>query len=495
MINGENVHMETDFMPVSFSANAGASGKVVFVGYGLEVETDSVKWNDYLLADVSGRWVLVLREDPEPDNMASVFIPFASDRAKVTLAKDKGAVGVLLVDGVQASQSDKPLDLEFDQNLSNAGIPVFSISRQTANLILMSSENSIEQLEEQIISRKKSMVINSSARVEGKADVIKNKVKARNVIFNLPSKKISDKYVVIGAHYDHLGMGGKNTGSRMPDTVAVHNGADDNASGVAGLLELAGYFAKNNVNLKQNLLFVAFDAEEMGTLGSKYFLANCPVDKRQISAMVNLDMIGRMKSDSAGISVGGTGTAKGFDELLDRNKASFIIHHSPDGYGPSDHAPFYSDSIPVLFFTTGAHEDYHTPMDDADKIDADKEAALLQYASAIIEQLAVIDTQLVFQSTGSGQQAMGRTRLKVTLGIIPDVAGLVTNGLGVDGVRMNGPAQKAGIRKGDKITAINGEPVTNIYDYMYRLAKLKPQTIANVEVERNGKKEVFLVVL
>jgi aminopeptidase YwaD len=230
-------------------------------------------------------------------------------------------------------------------------------------------------------------------------------------------------------------------------------------------------------------------------LGSKYFLENCPVERKKITAMVNLDMIGRMKSDSAGVTVGGTGTAKGFDELLDRNKTTFGIQHSPDGYGPSDHAPFYSDSIPVLFFTTGAHEDYHTPMDDADKIDSDKEASILQYVSKVIEQLAVTDTQLVFQSTGSEQNRMSKTRLKVTLGIIPDVAGLVKNGLGIDGVRMNGPAQKAGIRKGDKITAINGEVVTNVYDYMLRLSKLKPQTNVSVEVERNGKKEVFLVAL
>ncbi|MGE4288004.1 MAG: M28 family peptidase [Salinivirgaceae bacterium] len=494
VLNNDTLIMGTDYLPLAFSANAELSSRVVFAGYGFEIENENLKWNDYAMIDVTGKWVMLLREDPEPENMESAFIPFASDRVKATLAKDKGAAGVLFVNGVSTSKTDKPLELNYDQNLSDAGIPLISITRAVANKILAGTER-IEALEKNIMDKKSPVIIRTKTQVSAKTDVIHDTVQASNVVFAIHSKVPDAKYVVIGAHFDHLGMGGKGVSSRQPDTVAVHNGADDNASGVAGIIELAGYFAAKSDTLKKNLIFVAFDGEEMGILGSKYFTQNLPVPKEQISVMINFDMIGRMKADSIGITVGGTGTATEFDSLLAVHQPAFNVTPNPDGYGPSDHASFYALDIPVLFLSTGAHEDYHTPIDDIDKIDTSKEAELLHYSTRLIGSLVADTNSLTFQSTGLPQGSQRRTRLKITLGIIPDMNGVQKNGLGIDGVRPGGLADKNGLLKGDKITSINGEPVTNIYDYMYRMAKLKTGTTAVVEFERNHKKEVVLILL
>lgn len=499
IINGDSLTIDKDFRPLAFSSNAEVAGEVAFVGYGFEIETDSLKWNDYAISDVKGKWVLVLREDPEPENMNSEFIPYATDRAKATLAKDKGAVGVLLVNGVNASKVDQPLELTFDQNMSDAGIPVISITRESANRILNGS-STIEELEKAIIENKKPIVLQSKTTVSANTDVIQTLADVKNVVFMVKAKKTSktSECVVVGAHYDHLGMGGKGVNSRMPDTIAVHNGADDNASGVAGMIELAGFYQNKANELTKNMVFVAFDAEEMGVLGSRHFVENLPkpIEKSKIEAMFNFDMIGRMKADSIGISIGGTGTAREFDSLLTSFKPGFKVTFSPDGYGPSDHAPFYSSNIPVLFYSTGAHEDYHTPLDDFEKINCQKETEILYYSTGIISHVTTTNDSLTFQSTGTPPaQGQRRTRLKVTLGIVPDMSGIQKNGLGVDGVRTGGPAEKGGILKGDKIVAINSQPVNNIYDYMFRMAKLKVGSTAIVEVERNGTKVVLLIQL
>jgi len=495
-INDDSLKAETDFTPIGFSSSMQASGKVVFAGYGFEIENDSLNWNDYAIANVKDKWVMVLREDPESDNMNSPFIPFASDRAKVTLAKDKGAIGVLLVNGESVSTEDKPLELSYDQNLSNAGIPVISITRKTANLLLANS-NTIEALEKEIIASKKSIIITIDKEVYANIEVAQHKADVQNVVFELKvnNNQRTARYLVVGAHFDHLGMGGPGTNSRMPDSIGVHHGADDNASGDAGMIEVAGFLNSIKDSLKQNILFVGFDGEEMGTLGSKYFLEHCPVPRNKITAMFNFDMIGRMKSDSIGISVSGTGTAVEFDSLLHLVKPYFNVTFSPDGYGPSDHAPFYSDSIPVLFFTTGAHEDYHTPLDVVEKIKADKESDIVTYASKLIKMVGSTNQPLTFKSTGTPTKGYDRSRLKVTLGIIPDMVGSEKGGLGVDGVRPGGPADRGGMLKGDIITKINNDQVTNIYDYMFRLSKLKAGKTISVEVLRNGAKEVLLIQL
>jgi membrane-associated protease RseP (regulator of RpoE activity) len=211
--------------------------------------------------------------------------------------------------------------------------------------------------------------------------------------------------------------------------------------------------------------------------------------------MINMDMIGRMNPETKAISVGGTGTSTESDTIISLLSVGrpFEVKHSPDGYGPSDHASFYSENIPVFYFSTGAHEDYHTPADQADKIDYDGEVAVLDMVYDLTAQLASRPQPLVFREAGAKQGARYGRNMKVTLGIVPDMVSSDNKGLRVDGTRKGGPAEKAGIRKGDVITSIEGQEVTNIYDYMSRLGKLKPGQVATVEILRAGKKEVLIV--
>jgi Zn-dependent M28 family amino/carboxypeptidase len=274
----------------------------------------------------------------------------------------------------------------------------------------------------------------------------------------------------------------------------VHNGADDNASGTAGVIELAQKLSDNRSKLKRSFVFVAFTGEEMGLLGSKEFVGKPPIDLKKVNAMINMDMIGRLNPESNTISVGGTGTSVESDSILKilETGRPYKISHSTDGYGPSDHASFYSENIPVFYFSTGAHDEYHTPADDADKINYTGEVAVLDMVYDLSSLLAN-SNRLSFRESGSKQPARYGRNMKVTLGIVPDMVSNDNNGLRVDGVRKGGPADRAGIVKGDRVISIEGQPVTNIYDYMARLGKLKPGQVASVEIIRNEKKQILIV--
>jgi hypothetical protein len=336
--------------------------------------------------------------------------------------------------------------------------------------------------------------------VEATVSILLKREKTENVIGLLEGNDplLKDEYIVIGAHYDHLGFGGTGSGSRVPDTIAIHNGADDNASGTAMVIELAGKLASVKNDLKRSVILVAFSGEEMGLLGSKYFVDHCPVDLKKIKAMFNFDMVGRFDKDKNSISVSGTGTSVESDSIVKRYEKglSFAVTHSPDGYGPSDHASFYSSNIPVFYFTTGAHTDYHTPFDDADRLNYEKEKEIGDFAYNIIMDVDDMSKALAFKASGSKEgSGRGGRRLKVTLGIMPDFAGTEKQGLRVDGVTKGGPAYKGGILKGDIIISINGMKVRDIYEYMSRLGKLKQGQTISVEVIREEKNEVLLIQL
>jgi hypothetical protein len=305
---------------------------------------------------------------------------------------------------------------------------------------------------------------------------------------------LKNEFIVIGAHYDHLGMGGPNSSSRMPDTTAIHYGADDNASGVSSILEVAASIKGLKTKPKRSIIIVAFGAEELGLVGSKQFFKNPLVDVKKIKAMLNLDMVGRMRPDKA-LSVGGCGTALEFEPLLNilEPKSKMKFSRNTDGYGPSDHASFYMEGIPVLYFSTGAHSDYHTPFDTYEKLDYNSMKLVANFTYQITVLLANRTAPLTYKETGS--KPMGFRKLKVTLGLIPDMVGNDNKGLRVDGVRKGAPAEKGGILKGDVIVSVNGQPVTNIYDYMARLQTLIPGQTANIEVNRNGKIEVLIIQL
>ena len=326
-----------------------------------------------------------------------------------------------------------------------------------------------------------------------------------NIIAVLPGKdkQHRNEYIVVGSHYDHLGLGGQGSGSRRPDTLGVHPGADDNASGDAVVLELAKYFKK--VRSPRSIIFAFFGAEEQGLVGSKQFLEwmkqaddrriNLPADKKGIVAMVNLDMVGRMRDNA--MSVSGTGTSSEFKAMAEKaaEQTNLNISCTPDGYGPSDHASFVAQDIPVLFLTTGGHMEYHTPDDVPSTLNYDGMQQTLDFSKELITRLASMPTTPDYISVPSSN-TMKHAKFKVTLGLMPDVMGVSRiPGLRADIVVAGKPAHTAGIRSGDIIQEIDGKPVKNMDDYMQRLSELEPDTTIPVKVLRNEEILTFQVYL
>jgi len=499
-VDGGNLVPKDQFVPFPFSQNAELSAGVVFAGYGFDISQDSLKWLDYEGIDVTGKWVMILRGDPEVDKQQSRFEEFGDDRDKVIGARDHGAAGVIMVSGVSFDKEDDLVRMIYDKTQSNAGIPVIHVKRAVANAMLANDNVTIEGLETGLISSLKPASMPLKSKVYAVTEVLHQKVNARNVVGVLEGSDpvLKDTYIVIGAHYDHLGMGGPGSGSRFMDSLAVHNGADDNASGVAGMLELAGKLSSERKSFKRSIIFVAFDGEELGILGSRYFVEHPPVKLTSMMAMLNFDMIGRLKEDGPAIMIGGMGTSKESVGILDSlDNKGIQLNYSMEGFGPSDHASFYAENIPVYFFSTGAHEDYHTPDDDWDRINYNGEKKVLDVAMELILELADRPDLLTFQEAGPKEQSSGKGgyRFKVTLGIMPDFTSTTQGGLGVGGVKKDGPAYKGGMLKGDVITAMDGKPVNDIYDYMNRLKKLQKGQVISVDILRNEEKLVLIIQL
>jgi len=496
-VNGVAYTLDKDFMPLAFSSNTGIESEVVFAGYGFNINSDSIKWNDYADLDVKGKWVMVLRGDPEPENNKSPFIDFSSDRDKALVAKDMGAAGVLMVSGPVFDPQDafEALNLEG----YSVDIPVLRIKKEVADKILLKSNNTIAALEKKLNDSRKPFSFSEKASVNGKAEIVRELANTRNVVMLLPGEdpQLKDEYIILGAHFDHLGMGGPGSGSRALDTIGIHHGADDNASGVAMMLELAEKFAKTKGSHKRSILCLSFSGEEEGLLGSKHFVDDPGINLSKVNAMINMDMVGRL-NETNNLEIGGVGTATGLKGLVYANSDTSVIKLtlSEEGYGPSDHSSFYGRNIPVLFYFTGAHMDYHTPTDTWEKINFKGMVEISDLVFNVAKELALETPMLKFKEAGPKTEANRYPRRKgVTLGIMPDFAGVIKNGLRADFVTPGRPAALGGMQKGDIITFINGLPVNNIQDYMFRMGQLKHGQTISVEVLRNDKKVVLVIQL
>ncbi|MEZ4801522.1 MAG: M20/M25/M40 family metallo-hydrolase [Gelidibacter sp.] len=289
----------------------------------------------------------------------------------------------------------------------------------------------------------------------------------------------AENTVIIGAHYDHLGFGGENSLYRDKDK-AIHNGADDNASGVAVMLNLVEKLRKENKG--NNYLFMAFSGEEEGLLGSNYFVKHPTVDLKKANYMINMDMVGRLKTDST-LAVYGVGTSPRFKQTLNATNERFKLIFEESGVGPSDHTSFYLNDIPVLHFFTGQHEDYHKPSDDSDRLNYNGMEAISNYIFDVISDLDKAG-KLPFRKTKNENK--DTPSFKVTLGVIPDYM-FDGNGMRIDGVSEDKPAQKAGLQKGDIVVKLGDSTVTDIYAYMRALSVFKAGDSTKVVVNRNGK--------
>ncbi|MBK6994128.1 MAG: M20/M25/M40 family metallo-hydrolase [Lewinellaceae bacterium] len=325
-----------------------------------------------------------------------------------------------------------------------------------------------------------------SSDPHGGVDANAPSVTAQNVAAYLDNG--AEYTIVIGAHYDHLGLGNDHNSLDANPAGKIHNGADDNASGTAGVIELARFLAKNGVKEQHNFLFLCFSGEELGLYGSKKYTETPTIDLTKVSFMINMDMIGRLNEEKK-VVVGGVGTAPDFVPTLKSLKSDLGIKLDSAGVGPSDHTSFYLKNIPVLFFFTGQHSDYHKPTDDVEKVNF---PGVMQIVSTIAEIIQTLDKQpkLKFQETKSKEGT--NVSFKVTLGIMPDYT-WEGEGVHVDGVTDGKPASKAGVLKGDIIVGLGDIAVKNIQDYMKGLSMFKKGDTTNVKVKRGAEEKTMPV--
>jgi hypothetical protein len=490
-----SLKVDQDFRPLGFSSNTKVSGSVAFVGYGIVAPEQN--YDDYTGIDVTGKIVAVLRYGPDGADMHSAFYKHAAYREKARIARDKGALAMILVDGTE----DELLKLRYDQSFATSGIPCVAMQRSVLQSWLSLRKKDLKWIQDYIKEKKAPVNFELPVKVTIETEVVKAMGRTANVVGYLEGNDpaLREEVVVVGAHFDHLGYGGEGSGSMKPDAHEIHNGADDNASGTSGLLELAQKFSTERSSLTRSMIFIGFSAEEIGTIGSQYYVNHPSVPLAKTVAMLNLDMVGRLKENT--LTVSGVGTSPMWNDLVRKHNVgpdTLTIKTSPEGFGPSDHAQFYAKDIPVLFFFTGTHGDYHKPSDDWDKLNYEGTQRVAKYVYAIARDLQSKTERPQFtKAAAPTSTAMGGGNgrgFSVTLGVVPDY-GATVEGMKIDGTRAGGPAEKAGLLAGDVITKLAGKKVLNIYDYMGILGGLKVGDVVEIEALRDGKTMKFSATL
>ncbi len=495
-----------DFTPFNFSTRGRVNGAVVFAGYGITAA--EYNYDDYQGLDAKGRIVLILRHEPQEFDEKSVFAgkvytEHAQFFSKVTNAKAHGAVGVILVND-RSAHKNEPDDLEkFGRAVgpANAGVPFVQIKADVAERWMEASGKNLDQIQQDIDKdlSPRSFPLPGSLQVDVFADVDRAVKTVYNVAGYLPGE--TGEYMVIGAHYDHLGLGEQF--SMAPSMVGTpHPGADDNASGTSGLIELARYFASQPRH-KRGILFVAFAGEELGLLGSSYYVNNPAKPLEKAVAMINMDMIGRLKEGK--VYVGGVGTGNTLKPMLQglvsKHSALKVDFSEATGYGSSDHTSFTTKQVPVLFFFSGLHGDYHKPSDTWDKINAPGATELLRLIADValnltdgIERPQFVRVKETKSSHGAVAGSSAASGYGPYFGSIPDF-GEVPKGVKFADVRDGSPAALAGLKGGDILVEFDGKPVQNLYDFTYLLRSKKAGDEVVVQVLRGTEKVEARVVL
>jgi hypothetical protein len=448
--NGLPLKLFSDFYPLSFSSNRKTvESKIEVVGYG--ISAPELNYDDYSGKDIKGKVVVINISTPDSQQAHSKYINYLSLESRVKTAVKFGASGVIFIN--TGNSKDNPSG-EMSKNIKPSAIPVF---------FLINSQY---------------ILYPGGLPVKMKADIFSISATAHNVVAFKNNK--AKHTVIIGAHHDHLGFG-EIKGSREPESNAIHNGADDNASGTSALIELSKLLKKKKYK-KFNYLFIAFSGEEMGLLGSKYFVENPTIDLDNATFMINMDMVGRLKET---LLIYGTGTSPSWKDIINTisqdSSAIRKIKTSESGIGSSDHTSFYLDSIPSLHFFTGQHDEYHKPSDDIALLNLNGEVKVI---GKILQLIAITPSpnKLVFTKT---KDEDSRRSFKVTLGIMPDYV-YDSEGVKIDGVKDGKPAALAGLLKGDIIISLAGEKIPNIEAYMKILGKLDKGQKVEVIYIRNG---------
>jgi hypothetical protein len=507
-----DLKLNEDFVPISFSAPGEVSAPVVFAGYG--ATATEFGYDDYAGIDVTGKVVVVLRYEPAGFAARSGnqrLTQHASLITKAINARNHGAKGIVVVNGMgargapgggtvgggAAGSEDVLMRFGSVSGPDDAGILFLQARNRVAQAWFTAAGKALEDVQKQIDATMQpaSFDFPETLRVAVRVNIETTRATVNNVLAYLPGQ--SDEYVIIGAHYDHLGYG--NQDSLAPSQIGqIHPGADDNASGTAGLLELARLFAPLKGRLSRGILFVAFASEEMGLLGSADWVRQPtrPLDKAV--AMMNMDMIGRIQNDK--VYVGGVGTGSSFQALLTgaQEKSKFQLQYSSGGYGASDHTSFVARKIPVLFFFSGLHGDYHKPSDTWDKINASDAARLLDLIANVTLELDAAATRPVFVAVVENENPHMGVTSGVTGGVttggggygpyfgsIPDFAQTET-GVRFSDVQPGSPAAKAGLKAGDILVQFGDKAIGNLYDFTDALRRSNIGDVVEVTVQRDG---------
>jgi len=413
------------------------------------------------LKEVDMPWFIDLKETLEENKSNPRFNTEEYIKTSCKQAKSKGAAAVIFYN---SSSMDDKLKFGAKDKTEPSAIPVLFVNNETAKKYFKDAS--------------------ATLNIKLKTDIGEKKRIGHNVIGYIDNGATAT--IILGAHFDHLGYGEDGGSLFRTGESQIHNGADDNASGTAALIELARKLktssAKNN-----NYLFIAFSGEELGLFGSKYFTEHSTVDLKNVDYMINMDMVGRLNDSSKVVTIGGYGTSPTWGEafsLLQKERSPFIFKYDSSGTGPSDHTSFYQKDIPVLFYFTGLHSDYHKPTDDADKINYSGEQLIVEHIYKLVESLNN-KGRLAFTKTRETQTTTS-ARFSVSLGIMPDYTFSGT-GVRADGISDGRPAQKAGIKEGDVIIQLGENNVTSLENYMQALGKFKKGDKANVKFKRGNE--------
>ena len=488
---------------LSFADNATVSGSVVFAGYGLVVpESQNFGYDSYATLDVKDKIVVVFRYFPEDADQKTrqILSRYADLRYKAMQARQRGAKALLVVTGPRSPNAGETIPMSFDTALAGSGIVAASVSGDVAKALFAGvKDKTLEDIQKTFDSGNPHAAgfALPGVSVTVKTNVVRQSQQGFNVVGYLPATTriaLPKPWVALGAHYDHLGRGSHgNSLAPKEEAGQIHHGADDNASGTAAVLAAGRELAARKARAR-HVMLAFWSAEEIGLIGSNAYVTTPPVPNDQLAAYLNFDMVGRMQDNK--LTVQAVGTSAGWKPIIEKANvaAGFELVLQDDPYQPTDVASFNQASVPSLAFFTGTHVDYHKPSDTADKINYEDLDRVVDFAVTLTTRVASAPETLAFAKVEQSTQTTGggRAGVRIFTGTIPDYATEV-KGLLLGGVIGGGPAEQAGLQKGDVIVQIGEQTIANIYDYTYALEVLKVnQPVKVIYLRGTDRKETML---